>query len=130
MKKEKEKGSHLKTGLIVFGVLIVLGAIGSVFSDDDGENNNNSQNVVQAENEPASFDESNQSKESEESENNSSEIPPDESEPENENPLGFNVMFSDTYQNDVTGNWRLARIAENINIEEYAVDYYNSYFES
>ena len=54
----------------------------------------------------------------------------DEPEPENEDPLGFNVMFSDTYRNDVTGNWRLARIAESINIEEYAVDYYNNYFES
>jgi len=130
MKKEKEKGSRLKTGLVIFGVLIVLGAIGSAFSDDDGENNTNSQNAVQTSNEPSSFDESNQPKESEESENNSSEIPPDESEPKDENPLEFNVMFSDTYQNDVTGNWRLARIAENINIEEYAVDYYNNYFES
>ncbi len=49
---------------------------------------------------------------------------------ETEDPLGFNVMFSDTYRNDVTGNWRLARIAENINIEEYALDYYNNYFKS
>ena len=54
----------------------------------------------------------------------------DKAEPEIEDPLGFNVSFSDTYRNDVTGNWRLARIAENINIEEYAVDYYNNYFES
>lgn len=54
----------------------------------------------------------------------------DEAEPEIEDPLGFNVMFSDTYRNDVTGNWRLARIAENINIEEYAVEYYNNYFKS
>lgn len=47
---------------------------------------------------------------------------------ENEDPLGFNVMFSESYLNDVTGNWRLSRIAENINIEEYALDYYNNYF--
>lgn len=47
-----------------------------------------------------------------------------------EEPLGFNVMFSKTFRNDATGNWRLARIAEDINIEEYAVDYYNNYFES
>lgn len=44
--------------------------------------------------------------------------------------LGFNVMFSKTYRNDTTGNWRLARIAEDIKIEEYALDYYNNYFES
>lgn len=47
-----------------------------------------------------------------------------------EEPLGFNVMFSKTYHNDTTGNWRLARISEDISIEEYAVDYYNNYFES
>lgn len=49
---------------------------------------------------------------------------------ENEDPLGFNVMFSESYLNDVTGNWRLSRIAENINIEEYALDYYNNYFKA
>lgn len=53
-----------------------------------------------------------------------------ETKPVNEDPLGFNVIFSNTYRNDVTGNWRLAKIAENINIEEYAVDYYNNYFKS
>lgn len=31
--------------------------------------------------------------------------------------------------NDVTGNWRLSRVASFFNIEEYAVDYYNTYFE-
>lgn len=54
----------------------------------------------------------------------------DETESASENALDFNVSFSDTYRNDVTGNWRLARIAEDINIEEYAVDYYKSYFKS
>lgn len=51
-------------------------------------------------------------------------------ETENEDPLGFSVMFSDSYRNDVTGNWRLSRIAEDINIEEYALDYYKYYFQS
>ena len=54
----------------------------------------------------------------------------DESEPTAENTLDFDVVFSDTYRNDVTGNWRLAKIAEDINIDEYAVDYYNNYFKS
>lgn len=54
----------------------------------------------------------------------------EESEETDEDPLGFYVMFSDTYRNDVTGNWRLALIAENINIEEYALDYYKNYFKS
>jgi len=55
---------------------------------------------------------------------------PMEGSEEQEDPLGFSVLFSDTYRNDTTGNWRLAMIAENINIEEYAVEYYNNYFES
>ena len=32
--------------------------------------------------------------------------------------------------NDVTGNWRIATIAENIEMQEYALDYYKEYFES
>ena len=48
---------------------------------------------------------------------------------ENKDPLGFHVDFNSSYRNDVTGNWRLATIVEKINIEEYAVDYYNNYFE-
>ncbi|MDU4750355.1 MAG: hypothetical protein E6X86_04930 [Clostridium butyricum] len=32
--------------------------------------------------------------------------------------------------NDTTGNWKLARIADNIKIEECALDYYKKYFKS
>lgn len=35
----------------------------------------------------------------------------------------------DKVRNDTTGNWRIITIAEPINIQEYAVDYYNRYFE-
>lgn len=31
-------------------------------------------------------------------------------------------------RNDVTGNWRVALIAENIHMQDYAVDYYKEYF--
>lgn len=41
----------------------------------------------------------------------------------------IDVLFDDSIRNDVTGNWRLARIAEsNFDIAEYAVDYYHNYF--
>lgn len=43
---------------------------------------------------------------------------------------GINVNFENSVRNDSTGKWRLARIADNINIEEYAFDYYKNYFES
>ena len=32
--------------------------------------------------------------------------------------------------NDVTGNWRIATIAENIEMQDYALDYYKEYFKS
>ena len=40
----------------------------------------------------------------------------------------INVTFTDYVRNDTTDNWRLARIAGNINIAEYVLDYYNNYF--
>lgn len=33
-------------------------------------------------------------------------------------------------RNDVTGNWRIAKIAENIAMQDYALDYYKKYFKS
>lgn len=32
--------------------------------------------------------------------------------------------------NDVTGNWRITTIAENIQMQDYALDYYKEYFKS
>lgn len=33
-------------------------------------------------------------------------------------------------RNDVTGNWRIAKISERIAIEDYVIDYYKEYFKS
>ncbi len=132
-KKEKKKGSCLKTILVAFGILIVLAVIGSVFGNDDKENNSDTQGVESPEIEVPIKDANKEPEVSKESISNASEATPDsppESETENGEPLGFNVDFSKTYRNDVTGNWRLARIAENIDIEEYALDYYKNYFEA
>lgn len=43
---------------------------------------------------------------------------------------GIKVDYENSVRNDSTGNWRLARIADNINIEEYALDYYKNYFKN
>ena len=108
MKKEKKKGSCLKTVLIAFGVLIVLGAIGSAFGDDEKTNSDNSQNIEQAKDKSSSADEISQSEDSDKFEQKGpSEVAPDasdETEPEDDEPLGFNVSFSNTYRNDATGN--------------------------
>lgn len=135
MKKEKKKGSRSKTILIAFGIFIFLGIVGAIFGDDDKTDDPDAQNIESTENELAT---NSNTKEAQEPTPNidldslaePTPEPYDEATEENENPLGFNVSFSDTYRNDVTGNWRLARIAENIDIEEYAVKYYNNYFKS
>lgn len=40
------------------------------------------------------------------------------------------LVFSETVRNDNTGKWRLARIADTRNIEEYALSYYHKYFKN
>lgn len=56
------------------------------------------------------------------------ELPPEIEEADK--PLGFNLSYTDSYRNDVTGKWRLSKIAEDIDIEKYALDYYKNYFNS
>lgn len=50
-------------------------------------------------------------------------IPQTESEAEDS--LSFNVM---KVHNDVTGNWRVTTMAENVEVQNIALDYYNKYF--
>lgn len=40
------------------------------------------------------------------------------------------VFFETSVREDVTGNWRLARVATEKQIETYALEYYTSYFQS
>ncbi len=42
----------------------------------------------------------------------------------------LNISFSDSIPEDVTGNWRLATISDDIDFLEYAASYYNNYFKS
>lgn len=45
----------------------------------------------------------------------------------NINDIGAYFSVSDV-RNDVTGNWRISTIAENVDIQEYALSYYKEYF--
>ncbi len=47
-----------------------------------------------------------------------------------DNLLGFDLTFYDSYPNDTSEKWRLAMIAENIDIQTYALEYYKNYFKS
>lgn len=42
----------------------------------------------------------------------------------------INVTFSESVQNDTTSNWRLAAVSTTKKIQEYALEYYHSYFQS
>lgn len=44
--------------------------------------------------------------------------------------IPFDVTFSNSFHNDVTGKWRKALVATSTTIDEYAVDYYREYFQS
>lgn len=41
---------------------------------------------------------------------------------------GINITFSKSVRNDTTGRWRLAKVADTTAIEDYALDYYKSFF--
>ena len=43
-------------------------------------------------------------------------------------PLDGISFRTDKVRNDTTGNWRISLIAENIDMSEYALDYYKQYF--
>lgn len=43
-------------------------------------------------------------------------------------PLDGIKFFVSNVRNDTTGNWRISTIAENIDMSEYALDYYKQYF--
>ena len=43
-------------------------------------------------------------------------------------PLDGINFRADKVRNDTTGNWRISLIAENIDMSEYALDYYKQYF--
>lgn len=43
---------------------------------------------------------------------------------------GIKIDFKGNVNNDSTGNWRFAKTSGTFKIEEYALDYYNNYFES
>lgn len=40
------------------------------------------------------------------------------------------VLFTDFVRNDTTGKWKLARLSREINISEYILDYYRTYFKN
>ena len=100
--------------LIALAVAIILGVIGAVSREpNSNESLSSSQSIASSSVADSMPD------------NSSSEIAPKSESEKNE--LNFNIS---KVRNDVTGNWRVATIAEDIQPEDYALDYYKTYFES
>ncbi len=106
MKKEKKKGSCLKTLLIVFGVFIMIGIIGSFSGGNDQDNTSatNTPDLPAAEN--TNNSQENTSDTSVISSDN--DITPDETSDENENvptenesENEFDTPFIEEYDNDI-----------------------------
>lgn len=57
-----------------------------------------------------------------------SSAPESESISAESSPLDGINFRADKVRNDATGNWRISCIAENIDMSEYALDYYKQYF--
>lgn len=68
---------------------------------------------------------SNDNKETETNSSTEAQTNIPQSESETEDSLSFNVM---KVPNDVTGNWRVATMAENVEVQDIALDYYKKYF--
>ena len=53
---------------------------------------------------------------------------PESEAPAESSPLDGSKFTVSKVRNDSTGNWRISLIAENIDMSEYALDYYKQYF--
>ena len=130
-KKKKEGTKEMKQKLLIACLICMLGL--SACSTKSDPEDQDTKTETQTENEPeedstesdpAADQASGQDSAPEESVEQSAQL----EEESTENPLGFSVTFNSEYPNDVTGNWRLAMITEDIDIENYVLDYYNNYF--
>lgn len=118
------KKRKIKLKWIIIAV-VILALIGTVSSKDDGKNPDKSTETLSIIPTESIDTES------------TTEIPekmPPETEASMEPPKTINddvdISFSENVQNDVTGKWRLARVATMKEIQEYALEYCNSYFKS
>lgn len=117
MKGKKDKGPSVKKPIFkkwwfwVIIVVILAAIIGS-----GGENENEA---------PSTTDDPSTSTSTPQASDTQTDDTQGESNSEFDN-INFVVC---NVRNDVTGNWRIATIAESIETQNYALDYYNKYFE-
>lgn len=119
-------------------IVVILGAIGTANSSDDAKEPTTeivTENEEQKEPEPMQTETTEDRSEKEPTEETEKPSEPEEtaetSEYNGKNIDDTGAHFSvSKVRNDTTDNWRISSIAENINIEEYALSYYKKYFSS
>lgn len=121
-----KKKFYQKKWFIVLMVVLVLGMIGGAM----GGNNETTDT-------PSSADTQQAQPESKEEQKTEETASTKEAPQSRENSIGTSDKDIDgieanftvsNVRNDVTGNWRISVIAENINMQEYALSYYQKYF--
>jgi hypothetical protein len=126
--------------IIVFVAIFVLCLIGVIFTNDDSDTASENISSESEDTQPdgsddaasADTDVSSEEDTSETSDNDDSTTE-DSSDEKSDYPDSVDdveVSFTDSVNQDTTGNWRLARVYTTKDTLEYALDYYNAFFKS
>lgn len=122
--QEEMKGKKKKWWIIVVAIL-VIGGIGSLFQNNEDEIQKPNDETSMSTKKTKSDTTSNQKTKSEKSTTEKTTEIKESSALDD-----ISVIFSEFVRNDVTGNWRMAKVTGNKSTEEYAVDYYKKYFKA
>lgn len=131
------KSQKMKTVFVIVCLVAIIGGIISLLSPDDKKETKETTGTQATETESASAP---ADKETATSEETVTETPPaEEVEHRTSDEIigisdkDFNdlhAVYYESVNNDATGNWRLAVISENVDIQNYIFSYYQKYFKS
>jgi hypothetical protein len=123
------KTQKSRTIILVILLVIIAACIYGIVSPSDSEKDTGN------ETEPVSTEVENSKDETETTQENTTAAEPQETTGEDKTVKegsydidGMDIIFSDSVRNDVTGNWRMAKVTGNKSTEEYALDYYKELF--
>lgn len=134
------KSQKMKTIFVIVCLTLIIAAIISVVSPDDKNETKEAASTQATETESAAAPAAPADQEAATSEETVTETPPAE---EIEHRTGdkiigisdkdfgdLHAVYYESVNNDTTGNWRLAVISENVDIQDYIFSYYQKYFKA